>query len=205
MFNRFNVVLGLYKLSIPQKIEKVRFIVSSMTGNLNFPTPNPSMATMTERVNFLESGYIAAQGGGRDETALMHLYEYEVDRRLITLGHYVEDTANNNVESAEAVILSAGMQFKRVPVHTAREFGVKNTDMPGEVEMHTKFEKDASFMWQYTQTPDNAASWVLAGVSIQATFVVSGLTSEKHYFFRVAVVDKDGQGPWSRTFELLVL
>jgi hypothetical protein len=55
-------VLGFAGLSIPRKIEKGRFIVTSMTANANFTTPNPPLATVNTNINGLETAYIAAQG-----------------------------------------------------------------------------------------------------------------------------------------------
>lgn len=205
MKKRVIVVLKLHKLSVPKKIEKARFIVSSMSGNERFPNPSPGLNVIQERASALEGAYIAAQGGGTDDTALMYVREDELDKALIKLGHYVEDIANENIETAEAIILSAGMEPKKDPVHTAREFNVKNSGFPGRVEMETKYLDRASYIWEYTITPDDPASWKTAGTSIKASFVKDGLTPETHYFFRVATVTKDGQGPWSREFELLVL
>ena len=56
------VVLKLAKMPIPQKVAKARFIVTSMTGNVSFTTPSPTLAVITTNINTLETAYIVANG-----------------------------------------------------------------------------------------------------------------------------------------------
>ena len=61
------VDLNLKKLTIPGKIALARKIVTAMTGNPNFPAPNPPLADITAAANGLEASYNAALcqlGGG---------------------------------------------------------------------------------------------------------------------------------------------
>lgn len=205
MIKRWLVVLMLARLSVPQKVEKARFIVKSMTGNTHFSSPVPTLAEVAAAADELETAYLASRDAGKDETVAMHTKEEVLDNLLIRLGHYIEDTANMDEENAEEIILSAGVATKNVPMHTAREFRVKNTNMPGEVVARTKRVPRASYIWQYSTTPTDAASWVTAAITVKATVKISGLTSGKKYSFRVAVVTKDGQGPWSNEIDLVVL
>lgn len=215
------VVLKLARLSIPRKIEKARFIVISMTGNANFTTPSPTLVTITTNVNALETASIAAAGGGADDTANMHAKELLLDLSLKSLAAYVEGIANVNPLSAEAIILSAGMEVKSSGVRTAHEFAVEPTGDPGEVSMSTKFVQRATFIWQMSTTAPNAgtgsapggqgalaaaqagAVWETIGQGTRSKFLKTGLVSGTRYYFRVAVVDKNGQGPWSKCLLLL--
>lgn len=203
MVKRTKVVLELGRLSVPEKIEKARFIVLSMTGNANFPSPVPPLGDITAITNALEAAALAAEGGGEDETAIMHEKESYLDRALTNEGMYVEVIANDTPAEAESIILGAGMKSKKVPVHTAREFQVANTKIPGQVKMRTKFFPRSSFIWQYRVT--TATAWLTAATTVKATFVLSGLSSAVRYSFRVAVVTKNGQGPWSNVLELVVM
>src|ERR1035438_1144543 len=131
------VVLGLAGLSIPKKVEKARFIVTSMTGNANFNTPNPALAIITANTASLETAQLAAKGGGVDDTANMHAMELVLDLSLKSLAAYVEGIANVNPMSAEAIILSAGMGVKSTGGRTAKDFAVTQTGNPGEVKLST--------------------------------------------------------------------
>src|ERR1035438_6197313 len=131
------VVLGLAGLTIPKKIERSRFIVTSMTGNETFTNPSPALATITANTNNLETAHLAAEGGGANDTANMHAMELVLDLSLKSLAAYVEGIANVNPMSAEAIILSAGMGVKSTGGRTAKDFAVTQTGNPGEVKLST--------------------------------------------------------------------
>ena len=61
------VKLNISRLSIPQRTAKCRQIVTAMTGNPNFPNPNPPLATVTATLNDLDAATNAAQAS-RQET-----------------------------------------------------------------------------------------------------------------------------------------
>ena len=71
--NTSQVALGLSRMPIPQKIEFSKFIVTSMTGNANFPTPGVPLAQITTALTALDAAHVAAKGGGKDETATMYV------------------------------------------------------------------------------------------------------------------------------------
>lgn len=203
MQKRWVVVLKLSRLSVPKKVEKARLIVTSMTGNAKLPSPNPPLADIANAADELEKAALAAQGGGKDETAIMHEKDVELERLLIAEGHYVEDTANASPKEAESIILSAGMEFKQVPVHTAKEFHVENGKLPGEANLRTKFVPNAAFIWQFRLS--TVADWTNAPMTNKASTVISGLTSAIRYSFRVAILKSNVQGAWSDVVELIVL
>lgn len=190
-------VLGLSRLTIPQKIELGRFIVTSMTGNPNFTTPSPTLASITTNVNALETAYIAARGGGPDETSAMHARELTLEFSLNALVCYVQPIANANPANAETIILSAGMQVKKSPSPRPNGFRAAYNGNPGEVLLRTDYEKGCSFIWQRSLTPYVEESWVTMHVGTQSKFVATGLTRGTLYYFRVAKANKHGQNPWS--------
>lgn len=197
------VALKLSRLSIASKIEKTRFIVTSMTGNANFPTPSPTLASVTANVNTLETAHLTALGGGTDDTANMHAKEVLLDLSLKLLAAYVEGIGNLNPITAESVILSSGMELKIQPVHTAREFSVSITDNPGEVKLSTKYSPNATFIWQITTNPSEEDGWEQINQTTRAKLVKSGLESGTRYYFRVTKVDKFGIHPWSNVLNII--
>src|ERR1041384_1006928 len=47
--------LNLHKLSVTQKIAKAEQIVAALTGNPSFPTPSPTLASITAAANELKT------------------------------------------------------------------------------------------------------------------------------------------------------
>lgn len=203
------VTLGLQSLSIAQKIEKTRFIVTSMTGNAFFaepnPLPTPPLATLTADVNALETAYIAAQAGGKQATALMRAREVVVDRDFTALAAYVEMVANTNFPMAETIVRSAGMGIKQITPPVINDFEIDNTEVPGEIKLKVKSVRGASYIYQMCNDPSIESNWQLLKIIKQAKLVKDGLTSGSRYYFRVATIDKSGQLPWSNVLNIIAL
>ena len=201
------VSLGASHLSIPKKIVKSRFIVSSMTGNANFTTPSPTLAVITTNVNALEAASLVAQSGGVDDTANMRVKEAILDLSLKSLGAYVEGIANASPLSANAIILSAGMDVKGKGGKVVREFVVNITGNPGEVKLVRKGIKHGkgSYEFQMTTDPSNEASWQKIYTGTVGSFVKGGLISGTRYHFRATAIDKNGFNPWSEVRSTIAL
>ena len=68
-----------------------------MTGNSFFPTPLPTLASITAAANALNAAHDLALGGGPAQTAVMHQKREALEILLTAEGHTVEDVANNPV------------------------------------------------------------------------------------------------------------
>ena len=196
------VVLGFAHLSISEKIGRARSVVTSMTGNPAFATPSPALTVITAAINACDAAYVAALKGSVDDTANMHAKEAFMEMQLRLLCNYVEGIANANPATAEAVVLSAGLRVKAKPGRVAREFHATATEVPGEVKLVTRFVQRATFIWQMC-TDASLAAWETIGQATRGSMLKTGLIPGHVYYFRVAVVDKDGQGPWSEVMSAM--
>src|SRR4051812_1865405 len=100
--------LNLSRLSIPEKIALAQQIVTALTGNANFTTPHPSLASITTASNDLNVAYTAAQAARSDaknKTTIQHQMEEEFDGALSQMANYVESISGDD----ETMITSAGM------------------------------------------------------------------------------------------------
>jgi len=192
-------------MPIEKKIVKTRFIVTSMTGNANFGTPSPTMATITNNVNALELASIAAKGGGKDETANMRAKEAVLDLSLQLLGYYVAITASASPANAEAIILSAGMDVRSKGSNSARSFEVTATGNIGEVLLQRESVIRGVYEYQMSIDPSSDANWQRIYSGTRNRFVKSGLVSGTRYYFRSAGIDKNGLGPWSSVKTMIAL
>ena len=66
------VLLTFIRFSIPVKIAFYRNVLLKMTGNPDFASPDVSLALAKTAVDALEASMLAAAGGDRAATALMH-------------------------------------------------------------------------------------------------------------------------------------
>src|SRR5437762_1048104 len=98
------VKLGFSGLSVPAQIERGRSIVVEMSGNANFPTPNPALAGVTTAINALETAYNESRGRDKVKMDIMRLRRAEFLNLMRTLGAYVQETTAGDEEE----ILSSG-------------------------------------------------------------------------------------------------
>ena len=111
------VKLGLKERNPEEKVALTRTVVTAMTGNANFTTPNPALATLTTaantaetKINAYNSAREAAETALADRDASVHALE----GLLTQEGAYVENTSGGDRVKIE----SAGMDVRAdgVPV-----------------------------------------------------------------------------------------
>ncbi len=192
-------------MPIEKKIVKTRYMVTSMTGNANFGTPSPTLATITTNVNALEAASIAAKGGGKDDTANMRAKEVVLDLSLKLLGYYVEGIASATPANAEAIILSAGMDVKGKGGNFPHTFEVSATGNVGEVRLQREGVSRGVYEYQMSIDISNDANWQRIYNGKHARIVKSGLVSGTRYYFRTAGIDKNGLSPWSSVKTMIAL
>jgi hypothetical protein len=201
---RIKVLIEFLRIAITDKIEFGRNVITKMTGNANFLTPDVTLAQLTTATNTLESAYVASQGGGPAQTSAARLAEKAWDDLFRKQALYVERISSGN----EAMILSSGLHASHEPLPALRpEFTAVHGELEGEVMLKHKGVHRAAWVWQYIANPipTDGSQWIQAGISLQASFKVSGLVSGKKYWFRAAYITKTGQAAWCDPVCLLVL
>jgi hypothetical protein len=195
------VNLNLYKLNVPEKIEAGRLYILTMTGNADFLSPTPSLATITTSVDALESAYIRARNGGTEQTSIMYDCEEVLDKQLIQLAAYVEYIANGN----ETIILSAGMQVKKKGGRSPYILDATNGRHTGEVILHSPSTTGAAYVWQIKKDDVNTdQDWEELVIANTAKITVQDLIAGNTYWFRVSTRIKNVIGDWSDPISIIV-
>lgn len=196
------VKLNIKGLSVPEKIARARQIVAAMTGNDNFPTPQPSLAQVTGSTNELEAAYNVAQAARQEakaRTTILNEREEAVDRILFQLAAHVESVSGDN----EQLIQSAGMDIRSAPTSTGalpapEALNATQGDIEGELDLSwDKVAKARSYVIEQSADPITSSSWSHAAVSTKSQATIGGLQSGTKYWFRVASVGTQGQSGWS--------
>jgi len=196
--------LNFYRLGIAQKIQKARAIVTRMTGNTNFTTPNPALAAITAAINALETAFEAAADGGKTLKAAMHAKEKILNGLMVQLEEYI----SNICAGDELKIQSSGMDVKQAATHSKRKASVVPGLNPGEVICTAESTgRGARAMHEYQCCNDpipadlqSAVSnpWVEADITSLAKITVSNLTGGAKMWFRHRfILAKGEKGPWN--------
>jgi hypothetical protein len=195
---KFLVKLGLWKKSVPVKIEMGKAIVKSMTGNPDFPSPPFTMAALAAIVQALEDAFIARanHGGGTLFTSVIEEKENIYDEAMRSMWRYVNTASGGN----EAVIRSAGMDVRKqrgkaqVPA-AASSVSAEPGLLSGSIDLRWKRPAYALAHNIYmTDDIENPASWKLEGQTTNTRFTRTGLEPLKIYWLKVEAIGSAGVG-----------
>jgi len=194
---KFVAVLGFAHLTPLQITEKSELIVTKMSGNSNFPTPAPALASITALINTAKQAISTASTKNKGTAAPMHEAIQALEAEMKGLVGYVETIANANQANGTSIIQSSGMDVKKPASRKPKTFSVKAENSPGAVLLNTKAVSRSSYNYQVTTDSTLASGWTTIAISNTAKYLKTGLTSGTRYFFRVAIVTKNVQGDWS--------
>lgn len=204
------VALSLAALTLDQKAALLITIITKMTGNVNFPTPDPkfpaltaaSLAAVTQR-NTRDTLYADAKQATTDLKAL----EANFDKLLTALAAYVENIA----QGSKAIIESAGMPAsadtgnrpdpQKLPAPEG--LAVTMGDAAGEVDPHWHRVKGAkAYEVHYGQHGPDTLDRQLTVVGSKA--VLTGLTPGTEAWVVVYAVGTAGRGAASQPARCMV-
>ncbi len=197
-------VLAMSKLTVPQLLLKATAIVDKMTGNAYFPTPVPTLASVTAAITLASNALATAQSRAKGTASPMHAAVKALMIQMKQLQSYVETTANADEANAIAIIESAGMSVRKTTTHKPKVFTAVNGTAPGSVLLNTKSQPRSVYIYQMTTDPSTATSWVTISTSQVVKYIKTGLTSGTKYYFRVAVITKSVEGPWSSVLSVII-
>ncbi len=199
------IVLDFVKFPIPQKVEFGKNVIVRLKGNAKFPTPDVTIEALEAATTLLETRSIAAQGGGKEATALMHQAEDEWCDIMRVAARYVDRIADGDT----TVILGAGFNLAKQPAPAVRpEFSVELGEKSGSVLLrHQAVEGAQSYIWQYCigDMPAADDNWTIAQVTVKASVELTGLTPLTKYWFRSAAVTTSGTTPYSMSVLKVVI
>ena len=196
------VKLSLNKLTPDEILALTNQIITAMTGNANFTTPNPSLASVTTLKNTATTK-VAAQKAAQ-LAALQATNDRDVALNALTtalglLALNVESTSGGDAVK----IQSAGMTVKSpatpqtVPTQVLN-LAVSNSDNEGELDAQWDPVRSAkTYQVQISPDPITTTSWRDVTPSSVSKTVIEGLTSGTRIWVRVRAINKKGQGPWS--------
>jgi len=179
---------------------KAGTIVAAMSGNNTFPTPDPSLTTLTTQADTLSDAYAvqkqkvadAASATQATDTALQTL-----KASLRTLGAYVQKTSGGDAEK----ILSSGYAVAKdrepAQIPPAPD-GVNATygDSPGEIDLSWN-PIPGRPTYEVHLSEGDTATYRYAASSTKSKATLEGLTSGTLYHLKIRAMNPAGQGPFS--------
>jgi len=194
--------LNLRGLTTLQKIRKAKSFVAAMTGNANFPGPNPPLAVIAAAAEQVATAFSDREQVRRQldeqQTALENA-EKMLDLLLTALAAYVAAASGGEVQR----IVSSAMEVANAPVPVGLLPQVTNlrattSPVEGAVMLRWKRMRHARcYELQTSADPVTPQSWESHDPVSKAKCQLTGLPSGARRWFRVRAIGSAGPGAWS--------
>src|SRR5689334_10052371 len=99
--------------TVPALIIYGRHVVEAMTGNVNFPSPNPPLSTVSQHLDALEAAQVKTKSRTIGSAAARDVELNAVEADLVMLKGYVSWVARQSGDQGLSIIESAGMSPKQ--------------------------------------------------------------------------------------------
>ena len=177
--------------------EVAQLIVDKMTGNLDFPTPVPPLATVQTSITDYSTALVKAMDGTKQDTADKNAKRKILEGNLSQLADYVNDTAQGDLVMLEGSGCPLTKPPEPVGILPAPEsFDVSEGEDPGEVKIKIEVVDRASgylVLYHVLEEgigPPPDAEWQRKHLS-KATGMITGLPSGKKCEFKAAATSAE--------------
>ena len=198
------IKLDLQGITVPDKVQFIRQIITKLTGNANFPTTNPTLTALGTLADNLQTAFNKQQTDqqtAKTSTTALGTAEDAADAGLNSLANNVEEVSGGNKEKIE----SSGLNVRapRTPttsLDAPQNLAVTAGDDEGELDLVWEPNKKATggFEIQTSIDPFTSTSWQHADNSTSSKISLTGLPSGTKVWVRVrALGPKKIKSPWS--------
>jgi hypothetical protein len=188
---------------VPDLIALAKTVITSMTGNASFPTPDPPLATVSTALSALEVAETATNARTRGAATTRNEKRKSLVTSLEQLKSYIQKVADGNTDTSASVIESAGVGVRKPVAKQKQAFAAEPAAVSGTVKLTAEVaDRRASYEWEYS--PDGGKTWQVLPTTLQSRTTMSGLTPAAVATFRYRPVTKAGEGNWTQPLSVVV-
>lgn len=182
------IIISFTKLRDDDLDTKSLVIINSLTGNANFPTPQPSLADIAASRNAYINALSANETGGKQQTLVKNEARKDLEAKLRLLGLYVQANCSNN----EVIAQGSGfdIQKSRTPtgiLERPTNFKVENGPASGTlIASSDKVDGAKTYVYQITTAPVSDNSIWQTEYASTKTHMFVGLTPGTQYAVKMA-------------------
>ncbi len=197
-----NITILVAELTNLQKLFRGEDIITKGTGNSNVPGNGPALTAFSAAQAAFQAAEAAMEAhrtAGATITATRDAALTVWMRDLTSLAAFTESATGGDPEK----ILSAGFGIKAPPsppqpVGQVQNVRVAFNGEPGKSVVRWKRDANAdAYVIQCSQDPNGEGNWVYMATTPEPKFTGNGAIPGKPCWYRVAAVNRLGQGPWS--------
>jgi len=181
-------------------------ILAAMTGNPTYPSPTPTLATLTNTGDAFVAA-VQANDGGTAGVVRRNQARQAVEEVLRELAAYVQHASQGN----KLRLLSSGFPAQRdrgaavkQPIGPPVGLKVVRGKASGQLFVRCKRVPSARlYQWRYASAAVQGA-WTLADTSSSTSDVIDGLAAGTLYTLQVRAYGKRGASDWSEGVSVIV-
>jgi hypothetical protein len=202
----YKVRLNWRQLSVLAQIAKAKQVVTDMTGNPNYATPFPALASITTAADEMEIARKAEEEGGLGTKAVLKAKAAVLKNLMDALAGYIDFESGGD----QAKIESTGLEARAT--HTSplpppdAPYGLKVIPSLTASELLIRFKENpkALFYTVVKTAPSqdgnvNTENWINVGLTSKLNIVAHDLTPGAYYGFKVKATARSGESAWSET------
>ena len=196
------IAINVSTLTLPQRLVKGQQIITMSTGNTNVPGNTALVTALTAAQAVLNTGNNAYEEARQTLKGLLATRDAGLVNWNIAVTNLAAFTESATAGDADK-ILTTGFDVRSAgtppqPVTQVENVKVTYTGMPGYSAVQWKRETNAdAYVVERSPEPITATGWDNVGTVTEAKYTGNGATPGQKYWYRVAAVNKLGQGPWS--------
>lgn len=200
----FNVKKGFGANSDTELIDRADNVVTQMTGNINFVTPDPPLADLTTAKNNFSAAYMQVYNGNLTYKPLKKSTRDTLIFLLTREAKYVEFTGQN----VETKLASSGFEIYDTAISSAPASDVpvvkyaKDTGIVGKIKLQLKKVQHA-VVYEIRHTQDEnlaTARWTHLVCQTRTQFEITDLTPGVENWFEARSISTKGPSGWSDPF-----
>ena len=204
---QLKIVNGFAEMTDANLLVKTHFILTSMTGNTNFPDPSPALNAVSSIYTAFIAAVQKAEGGNRQDIAAKNATRQSLIDNLHRLGNYVLFASDGDDLKAT----SSGYGIGKIPAPTPpldTPQGLKLANGVNKGELKLRFQKvygARSYRYDITPSPITENSVWESSTNTITKKQYSGLESGKEYNCRVVAYGIKEQVVYSDVVSRVVL
>ena len=195
---QLRITNGFQAMTDLDLLGKVRFILAEMTGNTNFSTPDPTVASITTLADDFEKAINNAAAGGSYAKSVRESKKEVLVVAMHNLSSYVLFTSKGDRLIAESSGFTIAKDKSPQPaIEKPTGLVLSDGQNPGEVQLvFARVTGAKTYKYQITLDPLDETKWESTYGTVRKN-LFTGLQSGKKYYVRVVALGTDQQVVYS--------
>jgi hypothetical protein len=178
-------------------------LIAALTNNAHIQTPNPPITTLSGLLTTFETAEAATVSRTKGTVGTRNAAKAALVSAIRTEVATIQAAADADPENAQAIITSASLSVRKVPIRVKAPFAVKEGSVSGTAVLTVKSAgRNSSYDWQ--MSVDGGKTWTDLPSTTRVKTTVAALPTAATVMFRFRSLTPAGQGDWSQPISLLV-